>query len=58
MIIGIVKEAVHKKGQIDLKCAIHCDIKGHVSTGFFGAFSKNSRAAAKKLKAKSGQKTQ
>ena len=31
MIIGIVKEAVHKKGQIDQKCAINCDIKGNVS---------------------------
>ena len=31
MIIGIVKEAVHKKGQIDQMCAINCDIKGHVS---------------------------
>ena len=30
MIIGIVKEAVHKKGQIDQKCAINCDIKGNV----------------------------
>ena len=32
MIIGIVKEAVHKKGQIDQKCAINCYIKGNVST--------------------------
>ena len=31
MMIGIVKGAVHKKGQIDQKCAINCDIKGHVS---------------------------
>ena len=35
MIIGIVKEAVHKKGQIDQKCAINCDIKGHVSNKNF-----------------------
>ena len=35
MIIGIVKEAVHKKGQIDQKCAINCDIKGHVSNKTF-----------------------
>ena len=35
MIIGIVKEAVHKKGQIDQKCAINCDIKGQVSNKTF-----------------------
>ena len=35
MIIGIVKEAVHKKGQIDQKCAINCDIKGNVSNKNF-----------------------
>ena len=35
MIIGIVKEAVHKKGQIDQKCAVNCDIKGHVSNKTF-----------------------
>ena len=31
MIIGIVKEAVHKKGQIDQKCAINCGIEGNAS---------------------------
>ena len=35
MIIGIVKEAVHKKGQIDQKCAINCNIKGHVTNKTF-----------------------
>ena len=35
MIIGIVKEAVHKKGQIDQKCAINCYIKGNVSSKNF-----------------------
>ena len=35
MIIGIVKEAVHKKGQIDQKCAINCCIKGNVSSKNF-----------------------
>ena len=35
MIIGIVKEAVHKKGQIDQKCAINCDIKVNVSNETF-----------------------
>ena len=35
MIIGIVKEAEHKKGQIDQKCATNSDIKGHVSSKTF-----------------------
>ena len=35
MIIGTVKEAVHKKGQIDQKCAMNCDITGHVSNKTF-----------------------
>ena len=35
MIIGTVKEAVHKKGQIDQKFVINCDIKGHVSNKNF-----------------------
>ena len=35
MIIGIVKEAVHKKGKIDQKCAINCYIKGNVSSKNF-----------------------
>ena len=35
MIIGIVKEAVHKKGQIDQNCAINCYIKGNVSSKNF-----------------------
>ena len=34
-VIGTVKEAVHKKGQIDQKCAVNCDIKGHVSNKTF-----------------------
>ena len=35
MIIGIVKEAVHKKVQIDQKCAINCSIYGKVSSKNF-----------------------
>ena len=35
MIIGILKEVVHKKGQIDQKSAINCDIKGQVSNKTF-----------------------
>ena len=38
MIIGIVMEAVHKKGQIDQKCAINCDIKGHVINKTFAKY--------------------
>ena len=40
MIIGIVKEAVHKKGQIDQKCAINCYIKGNVSSKNFTKYKK------------------
>ena len=35
MIIGIVREAVHKNGQMDQNCAINCDIKGHASNKTF-----------------------
>ena len=35
MIIGNMKEAVRKKGQIDQKCAINCDIEVNVSNKTF-----------------------
>ena len=41
-----MKEALHKKEQIDQKCAINCDIKGHDSNKTFTKY-KNTRGHGK-----------